>query len=67
MVNKDCLIVTFKNVILGDITPVTLGGKLISTLAISCGILTLALPITIIGKLITWFILITNYFQWTTS
>ncbi|PIO74092.1 hypothetical protein TELCIR_03906 [Teladorsagia circumcincta] len=33
----------------GDLTPVTVAGKLVATGAIACGVLVLALPITIIA------------------
>ncbi|WKY00132.1 hypothetical protein Q1695_014753 [Nippostrongylus brasiliensis] len=32
----------------GDLTPITVAGKLVATGAIACGVLVLALPITII-------------------
>uniref|UniRef100_A0AC34PWA1 Uncharacterized protein n=1 Tax=Panagrolaimus sp. JU765 TaxID=591449 RepID=A0AC34PWA1_9BILA len=42
-----CL-VTMSTVGYGDLTPVTVAGKLVATGAIACGVLVLALPITII-------------------
>uniref|UniRef100_A0A0N4ZSL1 BTB domain-containing protein n=1 Tax=Parastrongyloides trichosuri TaxID=131310 RepID=A0A0N4ZSL1_PARTI len=41
-------LVTMSTVGYGDMTPLTVAGKLVATVAIACGVLVLALPITII-------------------
>ena len=44
------VLVTLTTVGYGDITPITPGGKLVASAAIMCGVLFMAMPITIVGN-----------------